>query len=50
MSDGRLYARLVPIFDASSKLGVVAEVVAFDEAISDVLLARLAGRRGHSIR
>jgi hypothetical protein len=40
-SEGRLYARLVPIFEDLAKLGVSAEAVVYDEAIADALAVRL---------
>jgi hypothetical protein len=40
-SEGRLHARLVPVFDALSDLGVVAEPVSYDEAISEALFGQL---------
>jgi hypothetical protein len=41
VSEARLYPRLVPIFDALAGLGVAAEPVLYDDAISDVLFGRL---------
>jgi len=41
VSEGRLHSRVAPILNALSDLGVSAEAVAYDEAISDALFGRL---------
>ena len=40
-SEGRLHSRLVPIFNALLHIGVVAEPVSYDEAISEAMFGQL---------